>query len=1112
MKNFIKKYMLKTLSCVALVCAVIFSCLIGTNKPLNNQNEMTEAAAAYADVSDLVSSISTVDASYSLMDEYPISPENQTTSGLCWAYSSSKALETALMVQAGEYFNFSEIAVSYLGFYNGFEYTPSFDTGGNIYMYEYIAERYGLVFESDFSNDKYFDMTTENYRNYDYVLNYASTEIMDSVDAVYFSVDTDYKNNTVAAKQAMIKKFIANYGGVYVGIEAGSIYKEGSKWIYTTDVAFEGDKWELGGAHAVCLVGYDANGFIALNSWGSGSSIPYLFYIPYCDTANETCTLHSKTKYCFAADAYTEFLDTAAGFVYDGSLNVEFASTSAETFDDLTGYNPVKNVFSYGETVEFTLSFDASINFTSVYVDAYKGTQEVSNAFHFDYNDTARTVKITLNTGVIAFEGGAYTFRVYESSQLLAQKAILIVSGTEITYFSLAIDGLAIEPYEHFLSSYLPSNESITYYVRGNNNYTITFNLTEMNKFKLSQMNKLKVSCSQPKVISVSGGVESVTDATLLNLNLQNTDGNQTANEYTISIQSLSNYKGKIIRIPLTIHSNISGITANRKYYINLVVSNKIDANADTPYAIEYVLNGGLNSYENIDRVPVYASDSPMTEFILREPTKMGETFVGWYLDKDFTTEITKISSAITSDVVLYAKWEENLVDYFDMSATISAITDHAGASKPLGGDVIYGDDLNFEITFAPEAVLSGYNYIVRYYFYLDGQEVANEQIDKVLLKSNVLLEFLEVGEYQVRVVVSVVISHNTSSTEERFINFEIKQKSVEFEFSNLNYTYDKQSHMPTIELVAGSVYAEDIAAFDWTVSKTAQTNAGTHKFEILSINNDNYVISGTNFCDMVIAPKEIEIVWDSTSAYYNKQKQIPSYTLSGILPGDSASIKELSLQTMIEAGVYDIEIAADSVTNPNYIIANTDDITFEIKPAEIVLTFKNVSCRVSLDAHNRPQITDKDYSIQGIVYQGDSLNLEIVCDALKPSATEIGEYDITATYSNPNYNVTIVKGIYKLLGSYTVKYSLPNGETYIEEVTEGEDPIGITQDIYKAGFFKKLVYSQELKNDNGQDLNIVVTEDWDVKVIAICGGAVAVACVLLYLIVTRKARRNKVR
>ena len=49
-------------------------------------------------------------------------------------------------------------------------------------------------------------------------------------------------------------------------------------------------------------------------------------------------------------------------------------------------------------------------------------------------------------------------------------------------------------------------------------------------------------------------------------------------------------------------------------------------------------------------------------------------------------------------------------------------------------------------------------------------------------------------------------------------------------------------------------------------------------------------------------------------SAYYNKQKQIPNYTLSGILPGDSASIKELSLQTMIEAGVYDIEIAADSV------------------------------------------------------------------------------------------------------------------------------------------------------------------------------------------------------
>lgn len=1090
MKNFIKKYMLKTLSCLAIACAVVFSCVIGTGKPLNRQNENIEASAAYTDVSDILASVSTVEEKYNLMDYYPLTPENQTSSSLCWAYSSSKALESALMLQAGEYYNFSEIAVGYLGYYNG--YIESFDIGGNVQTFEYIAERYGLVFESDFSNDKYFDMTTENYRNYDYVLDFASKEIMDSVDAVYFAVDTDYKNNTVLAQQTMIKKFIVNYGGLFAGLEAGAIYKNGSQWIYTTDVAIEADKWELGGAHAVCLVGYDANGFIALNSWGAGKSIPYLFYIPY---------------------DYVTMLNTVAGFIYDGSLNIEFASTSAESFETVTKYDPLKNVFVIGETVDFTLSFENAINFSSVYVEAYKGSQDVSNAFHFDYNDVARTVKITLNSGVLSFEGGAYTFKIYESSQLLAQKCVLIVSGTEIAYFSLSIDGLNLEPNEHFLHSYLSSDDSVTYYVRGNKNYDLTFFLTEFNKFTLSDMNKLNANFGQAKAISVSGGVETVVDATLLTLGLKTEDTNDTANEYVLSIKGLSNYEGMVVRIPLTVKPNIDVVTAtNRKYYINLVVSNRIDAKTEDAYAVEYVLNGGLNSYENIDRVPLYAIDTPMTEFVLREPTKIGETFIGWYLDKDFTTEITKLSAEITSDIVLYAKWEENLVDYFDMSASISTVTDYLGSSKPLAGDIVYGDDVKFEITFTPNAVLSGYNYIVRYYFYLDGKEIVTEQIDKLSLKSNVDLEFLKAGSYQVKIEVSVVISHNTSSAEERFINFEVKKKGVEFEFSNLNYTYDREEHQPTVELKAGSVYAEDIAAFDWDLSNTAQINAGSYDFEVVSINNDNYVLTGTNACTLTIEPKAIEIVWDSNSAYYNKQQQIPRYTLSGILPGDAASIKSISMQNMVNAGVYPIEIDANSVTNPNYVIVNTDDIEFEIKPAEVVVTFGNLSCRVSLDAHNRPQITDKDYSIQGIVYQGDSLNLQIVCEALTETATEIGSYDITATYSNPNYNVTVVKGVYKLLGSYTVKYTLPNGKTIIEEVTEGEDPIGITDDIFKAGAFKKLIYSQELKNDNGQDLNIVVTEDWDMKTIGICVGAVVVACFLLYLILTRKARRNKVR
>ena len=1086
MKNFIKKYMLKTLSCLALACAVVFSCIIGAGKPLNRQNENIEASAAQPMVSDVLSSISTVESSYNLMDYYPLTPENQTSSALCWAYSSSKALESALMHQAGEYYNFSEIAVGYLGFY--YSYLDSFSIGGNIQTFEHIADTYGLVLESDFSNDKYFDLTTENYRNYEYVVELASKDIANTVDVVYFTVDNNYTNGSVDEKIAMVKKFVVNYGGLFAGLEAGAIYKDGSTWTYTTDADIEANRWELGGYHAVCLVGYDANGFIALNSWGAGNDIPYVFYIPY---------------------SYTPVLSTLAGFIYEDSWNVDIVDSSAEDFATLTKYQSLENVFCQAEEVEFTLAFDASINFSSVYVDAYKGTQEVSNAFSFDYDDVNRQVTITLTSGILSFEGGAYTFRVFESDNLLAQKSILIVSGTEIAYFNLSIDSMgALEDSEHFMHSYLSNDDSVTYYVRSGQNYKLKFYLTEFNKFNISDMNMLRASIGDVKAVKVESGVETISNVTsVASLNISS--GNHTSNTYEISIKNLSMYKGQVVRIPLTINSNISGITAKRVYYINLVVSNNAATLTRDAYAVEYVLDGGLNSYENIDRVPLYATDTPMTEFILKAPTKIGENFVGWYLDKDFTIEITKISSSIKSDIVLYAKWEKVLVDYFDMSATISDIVKNSNQTED---DVVYGDDVEFEIRFTPNVVLSGYNYIVRYYFYLNGAQYSTEQIDKVALKANVDFAANNIGDYQAKFVVSVVISHNMSVSEERFINFEVAPKKVAFTFTDLVHDYDRTGHVPTVQLVEGSVYAKDQASFDFRLSDEAKIDAGTYDFSVKSLNNENYVISGTNACQLTIRQKEISISWDSLSAYYNKENQKPRYSLDGILDGDVVSISAINFGTMVNAGVYPIEIDANSVTNPNYVIANTDDIVFEIKPAEVVVTFGNLSCRVSLDAHNRPQITDKDYSIQGIVYQGDSLNLQIVCEALTETATEIGSYDITATYSNPNYNVTIVKGVYKLLGSYTVKYSLPNGQTIIEEVTEGEDPIGITEDIYKAGFFKKIVYSRQPKNDNGQDLDIVVTEEWDTKAIAICVGAVVVAGFLLYLIATRKARRNKVR
>lgn len=71
-------------------------------------------------------------------------------------------------------------------------------------------------------------------------------------------------------------------------------------------------------------------------------------------------------------------------------------------------------------------------------------------------------------------------------------------------------------------------------------------------------------------------------------------------------------------------------------------------------YKINYKLNSGTNSSSNPDS---YASGKAVT---LKNPTRKGYTFAGWYKDSKFKTKVTKISASSTGTVTLYAKWTAN--------------------------------------------------------------------------------------------------------------------------------------------------------------------------------------------------------------------------------------------------------------------------------------------------------------------------------------------------------------------------------------------------------------------------------------------------------------------
>ncbi|TDW19786.1 putative repeat protein (TIGR02543 family) [Breznakia blatticola] len=72
-------------------------------------------------------------------------------------------------------------------------------------------------------------------------------------------------------------------------------------------------------------------------------------------------------------------------------------------------------------------------------------------------------------------------------------------------------------------------------------------------------------------------------------------------------------------------------------------------------YNIIYNLDGGENATTNPTG---YTYGVGVKSF--EEPTKEGHTFLGWYSDADFTTEVTSISETQLEDVILYAKWKAN--------------------------------------------------------------------------------------------------------------------------------------------------------------------------------------------------------------------------------------------------------------------------------------------------------------------------------------------------------------------------------------------------------------------------------------------------------------------
>ena len=101
-------------------------------------------------------------------------------------------------------------------------------------------------------------------------------------------------------------------------------------------------------------------------------------------------------------------------------------------------------------------------------------------------------------------------------------------------------------------------------------------------------------------------------------------------------------------------------ITSMWDFFTSMSVENKHTDEACL--FVVYALNGGVNHEDN--KTIIYESDFPVT---LEVPRREGYNFAGWFTDSNFKNKVTELSNPMLSEVMLFAKWTEEIDNYHNV-------------------------------------------------------------------------------------------------------------------------------------------------------------------------------------------------------------------------------------------------------------------------------------------------------------------------------------------------------------------------------------------------------------------------------------------------------------
>lgn len=260
---------------------------------------------------------------------------------------------------------------------------------------------------------------------------------------------------------------------------------------------------------------------------------------------------------------------------------------------------------------------------------------------------------------------------------------------------------------------------------------------------------------------------------------------------------------------------------------------------------------------------------------------------------------------------------------------------------------------------------------------------------------------------------------------------YEVTVRRVEISIFDQTFTFGDiiSLNLKAYKVTKGSILEGDDLNIELSLNGNLNNGAGQYIIS-LSYSNDNYdveVITG----NLIVLPRKIFISIPKIILTYGDALSLSDidYTVTGgeFVGSDQINfIFSTAVNERSDAGEYPIEALS---LNKNYIYEVDNDI-IKINKRKLVLKSNQTSVY-----GDEVKLNNRDYQIvDGEIVNNDSLGLKLKTSAT--SASNVGDYDITANLSNPNYEVSLVESNYTIT-KRPVRIVLKNQQgTYGDDVT----------------------------------------------------------------------------